>query len=166
MQNLSAQDVINALDLKPHVEGGYFRRTFQADQRPQVDTPTGRRYTLTSIFYMLTADSPRGHFHRNQSDILHFFQGGDPLTYFLIHADGGLETVVMGPNIRAGQVLQLTVTGGIWKASELKSGGCFGLVSEAVAPGFDYVDMTLGSRADLALQFPQHESLIERLARA
>lgn len=51
---LTAQQWIDALGLEPHVEGGYFRRTFQADHRPPVRTPRGERLLLTSIHYLLT----------------------------------------------------------------------------------------------------------------
>jgi predicted cupin superfamily sugar epimerase len=30
----NTQDVIAALKLEPHIEGGYFRRTFQTDDQP------------------------------------------------------------------------------------------------------------------------------------
>ena len=43
-------DVIAALDLQPHVEGGYFRRTFQADHRAMLQTTRGPRYLVTSIY--------------------------------------------------------------------------------------------------------------------
>lgn len=49
-----AQDVIKALDLEPHVEGGYFRRTYQADHREMLETTGGPRYLMTSIYYLLT----------------------------------------------------------------------------------------------------------------
>jgi predicted cupin superfamily sugar epimerase len=75
---------------------------------------------MTSIYYLLTREGPIGHFHRNRSDIVHYFQLGDPIEYTLIHPDGALETVTMGPDPRRGQVLQLTVPGGIWKASRLR----------------------------------------------
>ncbi|MFD0532094.1 cupin domain-containing protein [Kitasatospora arboriphila] len=35
----TAQQWIDSLGLEPHVEGGYFRRTYQADHRPTVRTP-------------------------------------------------------------------------------------------------------------------------------
>ena len=63
-------DVIAALDLQPHVEGGYFRRTFQADHRAMLQTTRGPRYLVTSIYYLLTEDSPVGQFHFNQSERL------------------------------------------------------------------------------------------------
>lgn len=161
---MDADALIEALQLEPHVEGGYFRRTFQADHRERIATPTGKRFTLTSIYYLLTRQSPIGHWHLNRSDILHFFHLGEPVTYYLIHPDGRLETVVLGPDPGQGHRLQLAVTGGTWKASSLEEGD-YGLISEAVAPGFEYGDMTLGRREELLRQFPGHESLIRRFSR-
>ncbi|MFD4125265.1 cupin domain-containing protein [Streptomyces globisporus] len=46
---ITAEYGIEALGLEEHVEGGYFRRTFQADHRPRISTAVGDRYTLTSI---------------------------------------------------------------------------------------------------------------------
>ncbi|MCZ7167084.1 cupin domain-containing protein, partial [Salmonella enterica] len=82
-----------------------------------------------------------GQFHFNQSDILHYFHLGDALEYSLIHADGSLQTVIMGNDVLAEQCLQLHVPGGIWKSSRLLDGtNGFGLISEAVSPGFDFAD--------------------------
>jgi predicted cupin superfamily sugar epimerase len=158
----SAATIARALQLENHVEGGYFRRTYQADHCAPVTTDGGDRYLMTSIYYMLTSESPVGHWHQNHSDILHFFHLGDPLRYSLIHPDGTLEQVVLGPDVAAGQQLQLLVRGGIWKSSQLLSGDAgYGLISEAVSPGFDYNDMTIGRADELSAQFPQHRNLIE-----
>ncbi len=166
MATPSAETVIRALDLEQHVEGGYYRRTFQADDRDPIMTRDGERFLMTSIHYLLTDASPVGHFHLNRSDIVHYYHLGDPIEYFLIHPDGELERVVMGPEVAQGQRLQLTVRGGIWKASRLLPGANgYGLISEAVSPGFDFADMTLGERAGLTEQFPQHGALIEALTR-
>ncbi len=156
--------LIATLGLQAHVEGGYFARTFQPDHRPQVATPRGSRYTMTAIHYLLTDDSPIGHWHRNESDIVHFHHLGAPVHYYLLHPDGRLETAVLGPDLAAGQRLQLTVQGGVWKASHLPQGE-YGLISEAVAPGFDYADMALGTRAVLLQQFPQHADVIRAYTR-
>ncbi|GAB4559488.1 MAG: cupin domain-containing protein [Haliangiales bacterium] len=166
---LGKRELIESLQLEPHVEGGFFRRTFQADHRATVGSDSssdddGQRYLLTSIFYLLTEDSRVGHWHRNRSDIIHYFHLGEPIEYALIHPDGRLETAVMGPDPTRGQRLQLAVLGGVWKASQLRRGE-YGLISEAVAPGFDYRDMELGERAALTAQFPQHRALIEAYTR-
>ncbi|UVM53095.1 MULTISPECIES: cupin domain-containing protein [unclassified Pseudomonas] len=156
--------VVAALNLEPHMEGGFYRRTFQADHRAMVETEGGRRYLLTSIYYLLTRDSPIGHFHLNQSDIVHYYHLGDPIQYSLISPDGTLKTVVMGSDVIAGQCLQLHVPGGVWKASQLMDGSAgYGLISEAVSPGFDYADMELGTRRKLGESFPEHSQLFEKL---
>lgn len=56
------------------------------------------------------------------------------------------------------------VKGGIWKGSELLSSQHhYGLTSEAVSPGFEFADMTLGENEKLAAQFPQYNAIINRL---
>lgn len=100
---ISASNLIASLDLEPHVEGGYFRRTYQADHRDMLETTSGSRFLMTSIYYLLTENSPVGQFHFNQSDILHYFHLGDAIEYSLIHADGSLQTLVMGSDVIAGQ---------------------------------------------------------------
>lgn len=154
---LNSEAIVKALKLEPHVEGGYYRRTFQADQQPLVETSNGSRYLMTSIYYLLTTESPIGQFHLNKSDIVHYYQLGDAIEYSLIYPDGALATVVMGSNVIAGELLQLHVPGGVWKASRLINGSAgFGLISEAVSPGFDFADMLMGDRQVLGERFPQH----------
>jgi uncharacterized protein len=48
---------------------------------------------------MLTDDSPIGYLYRNRSDIIHYFQGGFPLTYLILHPDGELERKILGTRI-------------------------------------------------------------------
>ncbi len=156
---MDVEELVELLQLQPHVEGGFFRRTFEAGHRAKIDSGLGPRFTLTSIFYLLTEDARIGHWHKNQSDILHFFHLGEPITYYLIHPDGTLETVVLGPDPASGHELQLAVKGGTWKASHLEQGE-YGLISEAVAPGFEYSDMELGKADFLLQEFPQHRTVI------
>ena len=87
------------------------------------------------------------------SDIVHYFQGGSPLTYIILHPDGRLEKKILGADLSAGQQLQLIVRGGSWKATELIAGE-FGLVSEAVSPGFQYEDMELAEEKAIKNLFP------------
>lgn len=162
----SAQQLIAELNLESHVEGGYFRRTYQADHRGPVETDGGDRFLMTSIFYLLTDESPVGHFHLNQSDIVHYYHLGDPIDYYLIDTEGDLTQVTLGHDVTQGHRLQLTVKGGVWKASRLRSGPMgYGLISEAVSPGFDFADMTLGDNGWLGERFPEHRALFPGLTR-
>jgi predicted cupin superfamily sugar epimerase len=164
---LTAKQLAKALNLEAHVEGGYFRQTFKADHRPTIATENGDRVTMTSIYYLLSAESPIGHFHMNQSDIMHYFHVGDPITYYMIIADGSLQKAILGPDPTKGHKMQLMVKGGTWKASKTPTDGKYGygLIGEAVAPGFEYADMQLGKKAMLLKQFPKHIHLIEELSR-
>ncbi len=163
---LDAKSLIEKLDLQPHREGGYYRRTYQASDRPMVDSESGPRFLMTSIYYMLTREAPIGCFHVNQSDIMHVHNAGAALRYYLISPQGELQIVTLGPNIERGERMQFVVKGGYWKATELVAGAehDFGLLTEVVVPGFDYADMILGKRDELLALFPQHESLIARFA--
>lgn len=166
LKALSIKDLVAALYLEPHLEGGYYRRTYQSNDQNMVTTTGGQRYRMTSIYYLLTHDSPVGHFHLNQSDIVHYYHLGDAIEYTLIFPDGTLKTITMGSDVIAGECLQLQVSGGVWKASRLIEGSAgFGLISEAVSPGFDYADMELGDRQKLSERFPEHSMVIERLTR-
>ncbi len=141
--------IIEHLSLQSHIEGGYYRRTYQSEYL----TANNSRNIVSAIFYMLTDDSPIGFLHQNKSDIIHFFHGGCALTYYLIHPNGQLQRIVLGDKLDCGQQLQLVVKGGCWKATELPEGE-YGLVSEAVAPGFDYRDMVLANAEEIKTKFP------------
>ncbi len=146
---MNSATIIAQLGLEPHLEGGYFRRSYTAPHS------INGRPAMSSIYYLLTADSPIGHLHRNRSGILHFWQGGSSLRYTVISPNGELKQKVMGPNIGAGEQLQILVPGGYWKASELCAGD-YGLISEAVCPGFDFADHQLASAAQIQHDYPQH----------
>lgn len=53
---------------------------------------------------------------------------------------------------------QLIVPGGVWKATVLEGGegkdDHWGLLGEAVAPGFDYRDMRFGNAEEMQKAFP------------
>lgn len=158
---MDKSELIKQLELAPHSEGGYFRRTYTA---PFTHETNGeRRPFMSSIYYLLTDDSPIGHWHCNNSDIMHYWHGGAPIRYWLL-ADNSLHSVTLGPNLADGEQLQLLVSAGTWKASELLAGSDYGLISEAVTPAFDELARQLPATSDLLAQFPAHRDIIERLA--
>jgi len=52
-----------------------------------------------------------------------------------------------------------------WFASEPAPDSSFSLAGCTVAPGFDFADFEIASKASLLDSFPQHKSIIEKLAR-
>ncbi len=150
---METEQLISLLELAPHPrEGGYFRRTYESE----ISVPAfgGQRKLLTSIYYLLTLDSPVGYLHRNRSDIVHYFHLGGACEYVLVSPQGQVSKVVLGSNLLAGQQLQLTVPGGYWKGSRLVEGE-YSLISEAVSPGFDYTDNQLATRRGLEYLSPE-----------
>jgi hypothetical protein len=151
---MTKEELITLLRLEPHpTEGGFFRRTYESSLH--LDCDYGRRLLLTSIYYLLTKESPGGFLHRNKSDILHYYHLGTPVRYTIVSPEGLLSEKIIGPDIKNGQMLQLLVPGGWWKASRTCAGqDDYALISEAVAPGFDYADNEIATEELLRQKFP------------
>lgn len=155
---MDKRSLIEKLQLTPHPEGGYYRRTYESSH-----THLGRRL-MSSIFYLLTDDQPIGHLHRNRSDIVHYWQAGGPLRYTLLSPEGKLLKITLGPKLDERQQLQLTVPGGFWKASQLLCGD-FGLISEAVSPGFDFDDHDMAHAEGMRNRYPEHWAVLEKFCK-
>jgi uncharacterized protein len=151
---MNKYDWIEKLSLVEHVEGGYFSESYRATEEMVTPRVGSARSVMTSIYYMLTDDRPIDHLHKNQSDIVHYFQAGSPITYILIDLNGQLSKVRLGLDIDQGELPQLLVPSGYWKAAVLEVGE-YGLLGEAVAPGFDYRDMTIAKATEMSSQFPE-----------
>lgn len=122
-----ADALIAALGMKPHPEGGYYVETFRDDAE-------GQRGTSSAIYYLLKAGE-RSHWHRIDAIEVWHYYAGVPLTLRL-HHEGVSETVVLGPDILAGQRPQAVVPLGGWQSAE--SGEGWTLVGCTVAPAFDF----------------------------
>jgi len=150
---MNKESIIKKLSMKKHIEGGYFCETHRSDIIINTNRQNNERPISTSIYYMLTEDSPIGYFHKNESDIIHYFHAGSTLTYIIIEPNGELKKMKLGPDIFSDDLLQLVVKGGCWKATILEKGE-YGLLGEAVAPGFDYKDMEVGTKEKMRSLFP------------
>lgn len=158
---MTVYDIIEQLQMQPHPrEGGYFSRTYISERK--LAMRKGERRLMSSIYYMLISDQPLGYLHRNASDVVHFHHMGGALEYTLVSPMGQITQYKLGNNILQGERLQLTVPGGYWKASKLLSGE-YGLISEAVSPGFDFSDNMLGKAAQIKALFPEQFDKIKHL---
>ena len=124
----SADDIIEALGLNPHPEGGYFRETFR-------DTGTADgRAASTAIYYLLKAGQ-RSHWDRvDAAEIWHFYAGA-PLV-LSIKTPTALSVHRLGADLLAGEVPQVIVPAYMWQSA--KSAGTWTLVGCTVAPGFEF----------------------------
>ncbi|WP_159500982.1 cupin domain-containing protein [Microbacterium sp. 18062] len=130
------------LDLGPHPEGGWFRRTW-AGGHP-VDTAAGTRPAATCIHYLLVPGESSA-WHVVTSDEIWLWHGPGVLELsFGGSGDrpGEVRTVLLGPDLAAGQRPQWVVPAGVWQAARL-AGDDEVLVSCVVSPGFSFDDWRL-----------------------
>ncbi|MEE2743310.1 MAG: cupin domain-containing protein, partial [Bdellovibrionota bacterium] len=77
------KEIIDHLDLEPHPEGGWYKRTYQSQEEvgaPFIEREKNeKRFLSTAIFYFLTGHE-RSHFHRIKSDETWHFYLGSTLT--------------------------------------------------------------------------------------
>src|SRR5947209_16771251 len=102
---ISAEQLIRLLDLKPHPEGGFFRETYRSDEfipgRSLPQRYKGDRRYSTAIYYLLVTGSV-SRLHRIASDeVWHFYLGG-PLTIVELKTDGSSDQVILGVEIDRG----------------------------------------------------------------
>lgn len=129
-----ADELIRALRLAPHPEGGHYRETYRQA------APQGSRGTCTAIYYLLKAGE-RSHWHRIDAvEIWHWYAGA-PLRLRLAPPGGSESTLLLGADLRAGQEPQAIVPEGCWQAAE--SAGDWSLLGCTVAPAFDFAGFEL-----------------------
>ncbi|MBK3495024.1 cupin domain-containing protein [Viridibacillus sp. YIM B01967] len=161
------QSWISKLGLVPHPEGGYYKRTFESEERTSDKELhvnfEGQRKLYTSIYFLLTSNDV-SHFHRLKSDELWYYHGGSPLTIHVIHENGEYEEIKLGINLEKGEVPQALVPKhSIFGSSVMEKDVC-SLVGCMVSPGFDFQDFELFTQDDLLLKYPQHKDIIMKLA--
>ena len=150
-----AQELIRALNLEPHPEGGLYREVFRSPDR--VRSPHGpERSALTTIYFMVPAGR-WSRWHRVAHDEAWHFYEGDPLE--LLTLDPGLDRLerrILSPVGGGGEPVAV-VPAGHWQAARATRG--YALVGCTVGPGFEADDFTLmrddpGTMATLSRRHP------------
>lgn len=156
----NAECWVKELALQTHPEGGYYKEVYRSNKSfVPIEIGDHRNY-ITSIYFLIEANNV-SHFHSIKQDELWFYHAGAPLTVYILHEDGDLERLTIGPNPNQGEVLQAVVPAN--KIFGSKSTGDFSLVSCVVAPGFDFSDFKLYPKTELLQKYPQHQSIIDEL---
>lgn len=130
---MTADQIIQQLNLSPHPEGGHYRQTWQADG--------AGRAAGTCIYFLLKGDE-RSHWHRvDATEIWHFYTGAPLILSMAATKAGPARDHVLGPDLGAGQAPQLIVPTQHWQAA--RSTGAFTLVGCTVSPGFEFAGFEL-----------------------
>ena len=130
---MNAAEIIAALGMQPHPEGGWYVETFR-------DNPNGGRGHSTAIYFLLERGQPSAwHRVRDAAEVWHYYAGA-ALTLTMA-VDGRIDTCSLGPAIAEGQRPQAVVPADCWQMAE--STGYWTLVGCTVAPGFDFAAFEL-----------------------
>jgi uncharacterized protein len=159
---MTAEKIIEKLNLVTHPEGGFYKETYRAEKLITLDD--GRiRNAGTSIYYLLK-DADKSHFHKVSSDELWLFHLGQPLEIVVITVDENIETKILGNRLDMGEEPQVIIKANTWFAARVKDEKGFALVTCTVAPGFDFGDFELGNKNKLIKLFPNLKTEIEKLS--
>lgn len=123
-------EIITALNLEPHPEGGRYAETWR-------EPPSeGTRSASSAIYYLLRAGE-ESRWHRvDATEIWHFYAGA-PLELCLARDDGAAAVAHrLGNDLVAGERPQIVVPAGWWQAA--RPLGAWTLAGCTVAPGFEF----------------------------
>jgi uncharacterized protein len=159
VNSLGADEVIKALGLSPHPEGGFFRETFRAPASVAAPFAPVSRAASTAIYFLLRAGEFSA-FHSVLSDEVWHHYLGATLELHTIDRAGRHQRVELGANLQHGECPQWVVPAGRLQAARVIGDG-FVLSGCTVAPGFDFADFNMPSRTELTMRYPALADLIE-----
>ena len=145
--NSRVASLVEALRLKPHPEGGFYRETYRSkktlDSKALGEEYAGDRAVVTAILFLLPTGA-RSALHRVRSDEVWMHHQGDPVRLGIRAEIGGEVSrevqLGQGPN----DEFQAVVEGGLWQeATALPGPAGYALVGCVVAPGFDFEDFEM-----------------------
>ncbi|HYL06466.1 MAG TPA: cupin domain-containing protein [Thermoanaerobaculia bacterium] len=140
----TAEQVIAALELIPHPEGGWYRETFRdlpnAGQAPAAGAPGGRG--ASSVIYYLLRDSERSAWHRikDAAEVWHHYAGA-PLELSISLDGRQVTTSTLGSSFERGERPQALVPAGAWQTARPRGG--WTLAGCTVAPAFELASFEL-----------------------
>jgi predicted cupin superfamily sugar epimerase len=158
-----ARELVRLLRLEPHPEGGFYRETWRSPLSLAGLVQRDARAASTAIYFLL----PAGTFsalHRVASDEVWHHYDGDPVDLHELDDLGNHSVTTLGRALQAGERPQHVVPAKRWQAA-VPRGDRYALCGCTVAPGFDFADFEMPSRAEMMRIFPAHAELIERLSR-
>ncbi len=161
---MTSDEIKALLGLEPHpVEGGFYRRTYTS--AGTVELPRGARAQGTAIYYLLEPGTFSEMHVLDSDEVFHFYLG-DPVEMLQLYPDERSALFTLGPDLTAGQHVQLVVPAGVWQGTRLLGDGKVALLGCSVTPGFDFADYRNASFEELASQWPAHAGRIKMLTRS
>ena len=161
---MTASEIKALLKLEAHpIEGGFFRRTYTSNRT--IDLERGQRSLGSAIYYLLESGT-FSELHVLRSDEIFHFYLGDPVEMLQLYPDGHSAVFVLGPDLAAGQQVQIVVGAGVWQGARLLGEGKFALLGCSVTPGFNYADYRNAKSSELIAKWPDQSERIKALTRS
>jgi predicted cupin superfamily sugar epimerase len=168
---LSADDVRELLALEPNATCGFVKLTFVSSlmlPAGALPAPFAQpRPAGSALYFMVTPEAPV-RLHRIKNDQLYHYYLGDPLELFLLHAGGKSERIIVGPDIAAGQRVQLLIPGGTFHTARLlgqtTASHRWFLGASTEWPGVISEDVEIGDVEAMAAQYPAIANEIRAIA--
>jgi predicted cupin superfamily sugar epimerase len=91
------------------------------------------------------------------------FYGGEPLKMYFLSKQKGLESQILGPDILAGELVQIIVHRHTWFCAEVKDRNGYTLAGCTLFPSFSYTDFEIAEREKLIDEFPEHRNTIDKI---
>ena len=161
--DLDAAEVRRLLQLEPHPTCGFVRVVYvSGEQIAPGGLPepfAAGRPAGSALYFEVTPDAPV-HLHCIRNDQLYHRYLGDALEVLLLYADGSHAVEVIGPDLHAGQKVQLIIPGSTFHTARLVDDGEWFLGASTEWPGVDPSDVVLGDPDEVAKQHPDAASLI------
>ena len=167
---MTAQDIKRLLGLQLHPrEGGWYRRTYEAQEFLDVDAffsgrYSGKRRTGTAIYYLLETGT-FSEMHRLRSDEVFHFYAGDAVEMLQLRKGEEGKVVILGSDLERSQQPQVVVEREVWQGCRLVQGGRWALLGCTVNPGFEFEDYESGTREILCPEWPKFADMIMALTR-
>ena len=102
---------------------------------------------------MVTPDAPV-RLHRIRNDQLYHRYLGDPIEVLMLHENGTSEHAVVGPDLRAGQRVQVLIPGNTFHTARVIGQRRWFLGASTEWPGVEKVDVEIGDVEALAAKYP------------
>lgn len=121
------EEIVAALDLAPHPEGGWYRETWREQGS------VGERALGTAIYFLI--DQRQSRWHRVDAAEMWHFYTGDRLELEIIE-NAARRVALLGTALGEGERPQVLVPKGAWQRA--RSLGSYTLVGCTVVPAFEF----------------------------
>jgi uncharacterized protein len=167
VDELTADEILTLLELEPHATCGSVRITYLSPQSIAaggLPPPFSDARPMGSALYFMVTPTAPVRLHRIRNDQLYHYYLGDPLEVLLLRSDGTIDRVVVGPNLRGGEHLQLFIPGDTFHTARVMGRRRWFLGASTEWPGVVPADVETGNVEELAAKYPSSAADLRAIA--